>query len=218
MMSGRIKLLNGGIPVSDIDEPEIPYTYETQGEFDKKCGTYGLDAFQLPNAECPSAFVCNSNEQDENIMNFSTCIDAMNCAMMVGMTSNVNSGPQAQVELFIHDMIPHHQNAVNMAKALLKEDVLHCNFSSREDEDDCAMVEILREIINGQNSQIHAMRTILANKGWPLEDDCIVNVTSRETDMQHSTSGGKAGNDVYHHCTLYFTMTSLVAVFLSFKE
>jgi len=37
---------------------------------------------------------------------------------MAGMTNKATS--KSEVALFVHQMIPHHQNAVNMAKALLK--------------------------------------------------------------------------------------------------
>ena len=40
----------------------------------------------------------------------------MNCAMMSGMTTGVVEGTQSEAALFLHQMIPHHQNAVNMAK------------------------------------------------------------------------------------------------------
>jgi uncharacterized protein (DUF305 family) len=50
-------------------------------------------------------------------------------------------------------MVPHHQNAVNMAKATLKFSNLACRDLS-EETDDCIFESILREIINGQNYEI----------------------------------------------------------------
>ena len=44
----------------------------------------------------------------------------MNCAMMNGMTSSVK-GSASEDALFLHQMIPHHQNAVNMAKGKMGE-------------------------------------------------------------------------------------------------
>ena len=59
-----------------------------------------------------------------------------------------NSDP---IVTFIHQMIPHHQNAVNMAKALLKTNTLDST-----DEDDREMENMMWAIINGQNFfQIH---------------------------------------------------------------
>ena len=91
----------------------------------------------------------------------------------------VTTGVSAQSEmaLFIHQMIPHHQNAVNMAKALLRTGSLNCN-SFEEESDDCAMEIILREIINGQNHQIQTMRALLESQGYPETDDCQVTVSN----------------------------------------
>ena len=113
-MSGRIKLTNKGLLVSNIDVPSLGYEYDTPGTFDQQCGTFGLDNFQLPNAQCPDRFVCDPPPENQQ---FANCIDAMNCHMMAGMTTNVDS--QSNIALFVHQMVPHHQNAVNMAKLLL---------------------------------------------------------------------------------------------------
>jgi Domain of unknown function (DUF305) len=103
---------------------------------------------------------------------FSTCIDAMNCAMLDGMTTGISaSSPTA---LFIHQMVPHHQNAVNMAKVLLKDSSLVCDDLSNEDDPDCAMEVILRDIVNTQNHQIQKMLRILEAKNFPAKDNCIV--------------------------------------------
>eukprot|EP00804_Cyclotella_cryptica_P016810 CCRYP_001795-RB/>CCRYP_001795-RB protein AED:0.35 eAED:0.45 QI:0/0/0/1/0.5/0.2/5/0/350 len=80
----------------------------------------------------------------------------------------------------LHQMIPHHQNAVNMAKALLKTGRVRCdNLTDEESEQapDCAMEVILREIISGQNAQIQVMRGILEAKSFPQTNDCTVTVS-----------------------------------------
>lgn len=114
-MSGRIKLLKDGQPIQEDDVPPLGYEYDNPKRYDEKCGTYDLNSFQLPNEECPEKFVCNVPEDNEDLVQFSSCIDSMNCAMMVGMTSSVKES-QSEIALFLHQMIPHHQNAVNMAK------------------------------------------------------------------------------------------------------
>ena len=83
----------------------------------------------------------------------------MNCYMMAGMTSRAN-GLGGNVELFLHQMIPHHINAVNMAKALLNTKVLNCPDLS-EDTDDCTLEGILWGILNNQNYQIQLMYGVL---------------------------------------------------------
>jgi hypothetical protein len=50
-------------------------------------------------------------------------------------------------------MIPHHINAANTAKTLLKTNVLNCPDLS-EDTDDCDLEGILRCIVYNQNYQI----------------------------------------------------------------
>lgn len=177
-MTGRIKLLNSDdTKVQEADEPAIPYTYDAPTGFDAQCGTFLLNDFVLPHPECPDTFVCDAPDAG-----FSSCINAMNCHMMVGMTTGRSSG--SDLALFVHQMIPHHQNAVNMAKALLKTGSVNCADLGAESPD-CSMEIILREIINGQNHQIQVMRGILKELSLPEEDDCEVKL---------ATNGGESPN------------------------
>ena len=173
-MTGRIKLLKDGEPVQpDANLPAIPYEYDQSGKFDEMCGTHGLDAFQLPHDECPEKFVCDVPSDDAELALFASCIDSMDCHMVHGMTTGVSAN--SATALFLHQMIPHHQNAVNMAKALLKHGHLDC--ANMEDEtDDCTMEVILREIVNNQNKQIQDMRGLLESYGYPETDDCKVDI------------------------------------------
>ena len=183
-MSGRIKLLSGGQPINQAKEPPLGYGYDTPGEFDKQCGTYALDEFTLPHPECPSHFVCGAEKVGGDLEAFSDCIDAMNCHMIAGMTTGVEKA-QSEMALFVHQMIPHHQNAVNMAKALLKTNKLQCEDLTQETPD-CVMEVILREIVNGQNHQIQLMRGYLESMSYPETDNCEVRITTES----------KAGNMV----------------------
>jgi uncharacterized protein (DUF305 family) len=172
-MSGRIKLLKEGLPISEENVPELGYSYDMPpGPFDKKCGSFGLDDFQLPNPVCPDRFVCGTEDQDAELQSFSECIDAMDCHMLSGMTTGVQASDEAA--LFIHQMIPHHQNAVNMAKVLLKTDKVVCADLTNEDSQDCVLERILREIINGQNHQIQLMNGYLEAYNHPPTDNCVV--------------------------------------------
>jgi Domain of unknown function (DUF305) len=151
LMTGRIKLLKNGVPVTRKNTPSLKYEYDSPGSFDKQCGTFGLDDYQLPNKQCFDRFVCDVPETDPNLKLYAQCIEAMNCHMLTGMTSMATSN--SGVALFIHHMIPHHQNAVNMAKATLKFANLECDDLTKE-TNDCLYETILREIINGQNFEI----------------------------------------------------------------
>jgi hypothetical protein len=109
--------------------------------------------------------------------------------MMAGMTTHATNteandngeggGGGGDLELFLHQMIPHHVNAVNMAKALLKTGTVTC---ARErgidipDDDDCILDGILREIIGNQNYQINLMYGLLQEGGYPKSNDCVIEI------------------------------------------
>jgi Domain of unknown function (DUF305) len=196
-MTGRIKLLNNGIPLSTFDTPSIGYRYDMISSFDKACGTNDLEEFQLPNRDnqCPDRFVCTSPTTSPTLKSYAKCIDAMNCHMVVGMTTGVASkSPKA---LFLHQMIPHHQNAVNMAKTLLVLDgEIVCDDVTDEDSPDCAFEVLLRGIVNNQNFQIQQMFGILKEENFVDEDDCDVpierNLRLAGTKSGHGMSQSRA--------------------------
>jgi hypothetical protein len=107
-MSGRIKLLKNGAPINETDVPPLEFVYDTPSDFDKECGTYGLDNYQLPNIECPDTFVCLEDVTDPALVSYATCI-------------------------------PHHRNAVNMAKVLLKQNILVCDDLTNQEDPDCKL-------------------------------------------------------------------------------
>jgi hypothetical protein len=133
-----------------------------------------LEDFQTPgNPMCPDRFVCGTS--GTGVEHFASCIDAMNCHMLDGMTTGVSS--QDPVTLFVHQMVPHHQNAVNMAKALLNERVIMCDDLAAGEENgnqDCIMELVLRDIVNTQNHQIQLMMNYLAAFDLPETDNCMV--------------------------------------------
>lgn len=183
-MSGRIKLLKNGVPVNSEDTPTIDYKYDQPSEYDKQCGTFNLENYQLPNDQCQVTYVCGIGEDNIQLKQYADCYDSMNCAMMQGMTTGVSSDDP--VALFVHQMIPHHQNAVNMAKAVLLQNVLDCQDLTAE-TDDCLMEGLLRNIINGQNMEIQMMQGYLEEKGYVAQDDCKVDVMSSMTGHSEAT-------------------------------
>lgn len=174
-MSGRIKLLKNDKPIQYQDSPEMPYVHGYPSEYDRQCGSFGLEEFQLPHPECPHKFICDA-DSSSNMSKFADCIDTQNCFMMTGMTTYVYDEDGGDVALFNHHMIPHHENAVNMAKSLLKLGSLNCS-KLTDDTDDCRMETIVREIINNQNYQIQLMKGILERDGFPETNDCTVLVS-----------------------------------------
>lgn len=179
-MSGRIKLLQNGKAINSADSPELGYSYDDLSTFDQTCGTYDLDRFQVPNDSCPHTFVCETSNSSRMLSQYSDCINAMNCAMLNGMTVGVSAS--SPVSLFIHQMIPHHQNAVNMAKATLKYGSGSCGDLTNAADQDCVLEIILRSIINNQNDQIQQMRKVLYGIGNPVMNDCVVNIDSSFVD------------------------------------
>jgi len=168
-MTGRIKLIGAdGSKLNEADTPEIPYDYDCVSKFDRDCGTYGLDGFQPEkNDQCPN-FVCYDGAG--TIGEMVSCVNAMDCHMLNGMT--VEYGDEGKdskmndVILFLREMIPHHQNAVNMAKNLLQTGETKCSLEGPVEEGDsvstaCLLDPIVRGIINVQNSQIQAMQGLL---------------------------------------------------------
>lgn len=219
-MTGRIKLLKNGVPVNETDAPTIDYVYDTPGEFDKQCGTYGLDNYELPNLECPETFVCLDDITDPALVSYASCIDAMNCAMVAGMTTKYSAN--SPVALFIHQMIPHHQNAVNMAKVLLKQNILKCDDLTNEEDPDCIMEAILRDITATQNFQIQGMTKVLELNNFAKTADCVVEI-SRSIEMDDSPvsspvsapTQGSSGTTTLSTQLLMVLMVSL-SCFLSF--
>ena len=174
-MTGRIKLLQNGVPTQpDANLPEIPYAYDHPTEYDKSCGSYGITDFQLPNPQCPEKFVCDPGSGA--IGKFADCIESQNCYMFIGMTTGVSA--RSEIALFLHMMIPHHENAINMAKTLLQDGNLGCDEFT--DSTGCIMYQIGLEIVNNQNFQVQQMRGLLEAYGYNQTDDCVVPVSERE--------------------------------------
>ncbi|KAL7426187.1 hypothetical protein ACHAXH_000256, partial [Discostella pseudostelligera] len=181
-LGGRIKLTRNGKIINSAPLPVHNELPPPPSSYDKQCGTYGLvheeaslgqrgDSwphhfeadYRLPHPECPHTFVCEDGRSA-----FSSCLDTINCHMFNGMTTYENYG---DVALFLQQMIPHHQNAVNMAKSLLLTWSYSCSPEDLgTDSAECLMENIIRNIINVQNAQIQTMRDLLENHGWPQFD------------------------------------------------
>ncbi|KAJ1627141.1 hypothetical protein T492DRAFT_596093 [Pavlovales sp. CCMP2436] len=166
-MSGRIKQLDaGGARVQTADEPAIPYAYKMPTSFDKNCGTYGLGEYSS-NKVCPAdTFLCGLGDADlsASTQHFGECLHAMDCAMHEEMRVNLHENDP--ITTFMHQMVPHHENAVNMAKAILKMDIL-----TLEQDPEGELVAFFWDIVNKQNQQITFMEKWLLDQGRPLHAD-----------------------------------------------
>jgi len=68
-----------------------------------------------------------------------------------------------------------------MAKTLLIENALACDDLSDDEDQQCIMEQVLREIINGQNHQIQKMLGYLDAFGLPETDNCVVEINTVKT-------------------------------------
>jgi len=185
-MTARIKLIGSdGSMLSESNTPDIPYEYSCVSPYDRACGTYGLEQFQTSqNPQCPETFVCYNGAS--TIEQMVDCVNSMDCSMLSGMTvvygDEGKDSRMNDVILFLRQMIPHHQNAVNMAKSLLISGEVNCNLDSVEEGDAisaaCQLDLIVRSIINTQNSQIQIMQGLLEAFDVPETQYCSVNSTS----------------------------------------
>jgi len=180
-MTGRIKLTGAdGTTKNEENIPEIPYEYSCVSPFDRKCGTYDLEKFQPEdNPMCPETFVCYDGAG--TLADSVKCVNSMDCAMLSGMTvlygDEGKDSRMNDVILFLRNMIPHHKNAVNMAKNLLISGDVDCVLEGPVEEGDtvttaCLLNPIIRAIINTQNSQIQVMQGLLEAFGVPEKHQC----------------------------------------------
>jgi hypothetical protein len=164
-MSGRIVIVDSdGNPVNPTPgTPELGYEYEVPSDFDKTCGTYDTGGFTRDSGMCPGGDVvfCDAMKGGEASL-FSECMYALDCHMQHYMRVDLHEDPMAS---FMHQMIPHHENAVNMAKLLLKMGLDDAKDPEGEVE------EMLHSIITGQNKQITMMRGWLEEYGYPASTD-----------------------------------------------
>ena len=121
---------------------------------DEACGTYDIYAPGSKSSCSNSHFLCGSGAGGA----FETCLADIDCKMHHDMAIQVEAGA-SKFATFARQMIPHHQNAVSMAKSLLKfHTAADYGKVGDPDDDDMAMaVALAHEIINAQNHQIQYM-------------------------------------------------------------
>ena len=131
------------------------YVPHTADAFDTMCGTYEASPYKEESGQCAGAqFLCNPADTV-----FERCMHAIDCKMQTEMTIKGHDTHHDPIAIFMQQMIPHHTNAVNMARVMLTTtDVRSDEFGNN----------LMYEIINNQNAQIHAMRNYLSDRGHAL--------------------------------------------------
>ena len=157
-MSGKIQLLNADGSKYTNSKPEKSlYDAPTIDVVDHTCGTTGMGKYAGGGSDvCSERFLCGALDST-----FEKCLQAVDCSMNKEMNAEAQADPADAAGLIAHfmqQMIPHHENAVNMAKTLLKLEA-PAAITAAMDED--ALTGILWNIINVQNFQIHNFRNYL---------------------------------------------------------
>jgi len=167
-MSGKIIILNeDGSEYSNGSEEQELYAPVTQDAHDMKCGTTAAAPYADDGAmACDMQFFGGDHDTD-----FEQCLQSIDCQMHHEMMAETSADEESNVVTFMQQMIPHHENAVNMAKVLLKLDM--ADVAEVEDLED-----ILYGIINVQNFQIHQFRNYLNPLDQLLEPDTTMSPTA----------------------------------------
>merc|ERR1719271_803989 len=134
--------------------------YDTPSTYESLCGGYNLDAYKSAGA-CTDTFLCTTATLAEG--SFGDCLNAMDCSMDLGMKTELHSN---DIVSFMHQMIPHHENAINMAKLLMNKDTTLAA--------DGEVMDMLWDIINVQGMQIQAMQGRLSEGKYALSSSCPV--------------------------------------------
>ena len=128
--------------------------YPTSTAFEQGCGVAaGTDPFHTNASEmCPGMeFLCSEEETP-----FNECMEAIDCEMNHNMRILEVGNP---IAVFMHQMIPHHVNAINMARILQK--TLKDETVPGADDEETDLEGLLLAIINEQNQQVQTMQAWL---------------------------------------------------------
>ena len=116
----------------------------------------GASKYSDTSKHCPGmTFLCGKSKNKV----FSKCMRAIDCHMHYEMSVVEHENP---LVTFMHQMIPHHLNAVNMARIALKHTTKAPGY---EDDSDLDVGSLLVNIINTQNLQIQEMEKWLKKHG-----------------------------------------------------
>ena len=94
---------------------------------------------------------------------FEKCMQAINCKMKEEMMSDTTMDSTNKVGVFMQQMIPHHANAVNMARILLTQ-VDAATIESAIEEG--GLTDLLNDIITCRTSRFTSSATIWAAWGY----------------------------------------------------
>jgi hypothetical protein len=160
-MSGKIRIQNTDgtafTPTANPTELDL-YTPEAVSPVDGVCGTSGIEPYSFgKDKACSERFICGTLDTD-----YEKCLDAMNCEMKENMHSYTSADHSNEMAVFMQQMIPHHKNAINMVKVLMKQAQDADTVALLQDSD---MTNIMYDILAQQSYQIHQFRNYLGPLG-----------------------------------------------------
>ena len=190
-MSGKIRILSSdgsSLNTSALNNPDelTLYSPTTRSGVDLTCGTTDLEEYAGGgDHECDEAYLCGDLDTT-----WEKCMQAIDCKMATQMKSMTIADSTDPVATFCQQMIPHHMNAVNMAKMLLKQ----VPRSEIEDAmDDGELTNILFGIINVQRFQVHQLRNYLGSVGYYQTTAATASTTMSDLDDGLDESSGAHG-------------------------
>lgn len=111
---------------------------------------------------CNERFVCGALDTE-----FERCLQAIDCQMSREMKDGTAPDSTDPVAVFMQQMIPHHVNAIQMSKLILKQ-VSPPAITAALDDD--GMTDVLIGIISVQNYHIHKFRNYLGSRDMLHEE------------------------------------------------
>ena len=163
-MSGKIIIQNAdgsavtqasGAALANPTELAL-YSTPAAGGVDGTCGTQGSNLGQYVGSgakSCSERFLCGTLDTD-----FEKCMQAIDCQMKTDMYSTTTADSANKVLTFMQQMIPHHLNAISMAKILMKTAAATIPAAMEDD----GLTDILYSIVNTQGYQVHQFRNYVA--------------------------------------------------------
>merc|ERR1712157_191083 len=203
-MSGKIQIVDDdGKPIeSDSNELDLYDPIEHKA-FDATCGTTAVtDHAKGGSKDCGIKFF-----PGDHTTQYEQCLQAIDCQMHWDMYTET-AVHDDKIISFMQQMVHHHQNAVNMAKLLLK----HVDQSDLDEVED--LEAILRDIINTQNFQIHQFRNYL-NPINSYLDASSKGITPPHIETAQTSENGSHDSDdsaAFAHVTQAFMTFFSVAV------
>lgn len=173
-MSGKLIIQNadGTVYTPTLIPQQLPlYSPVERDAWDMMCGTTGASVYSSNGPKTCGGEMFLPGTHDTI---FEACMQAIDCQMNREMRVAGYDNHANEVALFMQQMIPHHLNAVNMAKILLHQAPIEV-----ADVED--LESILYNIVNVQNYQVHQFRNYLGANSPKSKGSCYSMSTHQVT-------------------------------------